>query len=80
MSGLGQSILERGLEEGLERGLEEGLERGLEEGLEKGDARRLICFVETAAAKLGSVEKACEFLEISLEDYARAKKTISQQL
>lgn len=60
MSGLGQSILES--------------------GLEKGDARRLICFVETAAAKLGSVEKACEFLEISLEDYAKARKTISQQL
>lgn len=81
MSGLGQSILEEGLERGLERGLEEGLERGLEkgleEGLEKGDARRLTRSVEAAAAKLGSVEKACELLDITMEDYIRARERSS---
>ena len=43
----------------------------------EGDARRLTRSVEAAAAKLGSVEKACELLDITMEDYIRARERSS---
>ena len=39
MTGLGQSILEEGIECGMERGIEYGMERGMERGIEYGMER-----------------------------------------
>ncbi len=36
MTGLGQSILEEGIECGIERGIEYGMECGMERGIERG--------------------------------------------
>ncbi len=42
MDGLGMSILEEGIEQGIERGMKQGIERGMKQGIERGKAKQTV--------------------------------------
>lgn len=76
------NILEIGLAQGrklgMEQGLEEGREQGLEQGLEQGRANTLIENVDAAMKNFGiDLQKACEGLGASVEEYERAKERLA---
>ena len=55
-----------------------GVERGKELGLEQGHFRTLVNSVELNMKNYGiDMQKACEGLEISVEDYEKAKQQIA---
>lgn len=61
-----------------EIGVERGKEMGLEKGLEQGHFRTLVKSVELNMKNFGiDLQKACEGLEISVEDYEKAKQQIA---
>lgn len=71
------NILEIGLKQGIERGMEYGIARGIEQGIEQGRLKTLIKNVEAAMKNFDiSLQQACEGLEISAEEYERAKQQI----
>lgn len=52
-----------------------GWQQGHKDGKEKGEARNLIKNIESAMKNLGiDLEKACEILGITMEEYEAAKK------
>ncbi|MCM1038293.1 MAG: hypothetical protein NC434_03150 [Ruminococcus sp.] len=63
---------------GREHGRELGLEEGREEGREQGSLRTLVKNVETAMKNFGiDLQRACEGLEISVEEYEKAKQQVA---
>lgn len=70
--------MERGIEQGIERGIEQGIERGIERGLEQGRMEMQIRSVEAAMKNFGiDLQHACQGLEISVEEYEKAKRQVS---
>ncbi|MCI8597878.1 MAG: Rpn family recombination-promoting nuclease/putative transposase [Lachnospiraceae bacterium] len=66
------------LEIGLEHGREQGLKQGVEQGIEKGSLVTLVKNVELFMKNFDlDLEKACEGLEISVEEYERAKQQVA---
>jgi len=58
-----------------EDGVETGYNKGYNFGQQMGDARRLVQNVNSLMEKLGiSLEKACEILDTTIEEYENAKK------
>lgn len=58
--------------------LEIGIERGKELGLEQGQLRTLVKSVELSMKNFGiDLQKACDGLEISVEEYEKAKQKIA---
>lgn len=50
----------------------------VEECVMEAESRMVVRMTETAAKKLGSLEKACELLEVKEEEYLTAKKCLIQ--
>lgn len=50
----------------------------VEECVMEAESRMVVRMAETAAKKVGSLEKACELLEIKEEEYLAAKKYLIQ--
>lgn len=77
MDGLGMSILEEGIEQGIERGMKQGIERGMKQGIERGKAKQMRESVTSLMRTLGlSQEEACRALNIEMSDYEKAKQTV----
>lgn len=52
----------------------------VEECVMEAESRMVVRMTETVAKKVGSLEKACEMLEIKREEYVGAKKCLAQLL
>lgn len=64
-------------EEGMETGYQEGKEEGIKEGIKEGKAETLIKSVESVMQKFQvSLQKACEGVGTTVEDYDRARKEL----
>lgn len=62
----------------LEIGLAQGIEQGLEQGIEQGRANTLVKNVEAAMKNFGvNLQRACEGLGVSVEEYESAKERIA---
>ena len=69
MDGLGMSILEEGIEQGIERVMKQGIERG--------KAKQMRESVTSLMRTLGlSQEEACRALNIEMSDYEKEKQTV----
>ena len=67
-----------GIEQGRVEGIEQGRTEGIEQGLEQGRANTLIKNVEAAMKNFGiDLQRACEGLGASVEEYESAKKQIA---
>ncbi len=72
--------MERGKELGMKLGMSQGLEQGLAQGLEQGRFATLVRLVDTFMKNYGlDLQKACEGLEISPEEYEKARYQIGIQ-
>lgn len=66
------------LEIGLERGKELGMELGLTQGIRQGQLKALVRSVELAMKNFNiDLPKACQGLEISVEEYKAAKEQLA---
>ena len=66
------------MEIAMERGMQYGIEKGIEQGIEQGMAKNLIKNVDSAVKNFGvSLQRACEGLGTSLEEYEAARKKIA---
>ena len=71
MSGMGQTIYDRGIEKGIEKGIEQGIEKGIEQGVMQGIIKMGYDLslpdseiIKQLQAQLGaSLQKAQEYLE-----------------
>lgn len=64
-------------ETGIERGKELGIEQGIELGIEQGSLITLVKNVESSMKNFHvTLQEACDGLEISVEDYERAKQRV----
>lgn len=62
-----------------EIGVERGIERGIERGMEQGSLKTMVKNVESSMRNFHiNLREACEGLEISVEEYEKAKRQISQ--
>lgn len=50
----------------------------VEECVMEAESRMIVRMTETAAGKLGSLEKACEMLEVKQEQYLGAKRCLTE--
>ena len=50
----------------------------VEECVMEAESRMVVRMTENAARKVGSIEKACELLDIKEEEYLTAKKCLTQ--
>ena len=50
----------------------------VEECVMEAESRMVVRMTETVAGKVGSIEKACEFLEVKKEEYLGAKKCLAE--
>ena len=58
-----------------EDGMETGYSKGYDSGQQIGEARKLVQNIDSVMKKLGiSLEKACEILDTTIEEYENAKK------
>ena len=74
------NILEIGLNKGMERGIKQGIEQGIGRGLEQGRMETLVRNVEAAMKNFNiDLQHACQGLEISAEEYEKAKEQIGLQ-
>lgn len=48
----------------------------VEECVMEAESRMVVRMTETVAKKMGSIEKACEFLGVKKEEYLRAKECL----
>ncbi len=72
------NILEIGLKQGIEQGIEQGMAQGIEKGIERGMAKSLIKNVESAMRNFNvDLQRACEGLGTTLEEYEAAKEKIA---
>ncbi len=70
--------IEQGIEQGIEKGIEKGIEQGIEKGIEQGMAKNLIKNVDSVVKNFGvSLQRACEGLGISLEEYETVRKKVA---
>lgn len=59
---------------------ERGIKRGIEQGIERGDAMRLVKSIEANMRNFHiDLETACKGNEVTIEDYWKAKKSISEE-
>lgn len=71
------NILEIGIEKGRKKGIEEGIEKGIEKGIDLGRAETLVKAVELMMKNLGmGLAEACKGMEITQEEYHKAKKAV----
>lgn len=76
MSGLGMSILQEGIQEGIEKGIQEGMEKGMQEGR----ANQLILNVSNLRKTMNlSLEDACRVLKIEPVEYDRARELVQKK-
>ena len=70
--------LERGKELGMELGLSQGLAQGITQGIRQGQLKALVRSVELAMKNFSiDLPKACQGLEISVEEYEAAKEQLA---
>ncbi len=67
-------------EDGMETGYNKGYDTGFDSGKQIGDARRLVQIVESAMPNFeNNLEKTCAILNISVEEYEKAKTIIAHE-
>lgn len=67
-------------QEGHKSGMEAGIKFGLEQGIEQGITENMIKSVEALMNNLGlSLQKVCEGLGITIEEYEKAKQKAAYQ-
>lgn len=75
------NIFEIGMEHGREVGMEQGIERGKALGIEEGRRQSLRMLVKNVELSMKNfhvnLQEACEGLEISVEEYEKAKRQIA---
>ena len=71
--------LKLGMEQGMEQGIEQGIEQGLEQGIQRGRAENLIKDVGSVMKNFNiDLQRACEGLGTTVEEYEKAKETIAK--
>lgn len=64
---------------GVERGKEIGIEEGIEQGIEQGNLRTLVRNIELYMKNFNmDLQEACRGLEISVEEYEKAKQQVAR--
>ena len=79
MTGLGASIMERGIKQGLEQGLERGLEQGLERGLEQGIKKERSSVIEKMLGNGLSTEEIILYTGYTREDVLRTESQLQSE-